>query len=929
MCQFSGCTCSKLFCVASSFLVSTGNQSSLRLYPHQKHSLLWLQQRERRRCNGFPVSQCFVPSLPSPLNRITTDDLEETGIVGDDNFCFMNLCEAHDPLKVFSFWKELRLPHPSAFYKSTNATSHETADFLTLEIFPFTYKILIVGIQQYLTGVTVHPSNVPGFIFIPSLIRSSSCKTLSGVSLFFNNLDSTALIGISSQKAGESAREYTPKDCGGIFCDEPGLGKTVTILGLTMKHFAGARYPTTCLSPLNNSSQHCIPVSLLFAFTSALNLPMFLRCTAVSSFKVYLHLPVEFRKRTAQAKSSPDSTHLKRATGLNAIESAQQAALYQPLVCFPSGVLDMKRKVSSGEVLTEAAFLQETGDDIMRDTPDGQCDNKNERRLRAMLRQLGSDAGWHCFTETQQRLECQASTVRKRRLVSLDRARAWSIANENDVSSSAQPRFTETEYDQSDAVAGGWVDSSATMIIVPDYLLSHWESEIRKWFTTELSSANTDNSGVLILKSHSVLSSVSRFRFAAAKLVLAPQTLFVFEERLVALPKFFVRNVLPYAEKLLEHPNLAKLLSTEAKTSFLTSTLLDTAKFFKQLETFFSGLCSSSDSAKLSKRCNVRAAELVFFAVLQELLKRSCHSSTQAPVTYASLILRVRQLAAHFSQRSPFLSVIWQRVIVDEGHQLGTTSAAYRFICSLMLARARWVISGTPFSRVSQTAKSQIQKLFEFLHHPIVNRSPLLYNNFFSRYFKFSESTEHKDVKNASECSQVVAKNAPASPSCETAKNFVRLGAMTHDLVLYSTLLQTVVIHSKNRIAQLPSVRGPYMRKLLPVLAERDAYNDLVELVQKNLFLTYFSRRNRASFLNPCNKKSAQEMVANLNLAWLFPPVGLWFMSQESIDLTCAMLLRCTATTCYAGCYNHYYCPVDFKRLAFVKRVRFLNSFQT
>ena len=81
---------------------------------------------------------------------------------------------------------------------------------------------------------------------------------------------------------------------------------------------------------------------------------------------------------------------------------------------------------------------------------------------------------------------------------------------------------------------------------------------------------------------------------------------------------------------------------------------------------------------------------------------------------------------------SPLLQVRWLRLVVDEGHELGTHEAgseATRFIHEIAAER-RWVLSGTPTTgdedsnKFTANALDQLQRLLLFLRHPIYGNLP-------------------------------------------------------------------------------------------------------------------------------------------------------------------------------------------------------------
>lgn len=88
--------------------------------------------------------------------------------------------------------------------------------------------------------------------------------------------------------------------------------------------------------------------------------------------------------------------------------------------------------------------------------------------------------------------------------------------------------------------------------------------------------------------------------------------------------------------------------------------------------------------------------------------------------------------ANHQIFHSSLLNMRWLRVVVDEGHELGTHeggNGVTRFIHQIAAER-RWVLSGTPTtgdeddSEFSAKALDQLQRLLLFLRHPVYGTMP-------------------------------------------------------------------------------------------------------------------------------------------------------------------------------------------------------------
>ena len=105
---------------------------------------------------------------------------------------------------------------------------------------------------------------------------------------------------------------------------------------------------------------------------------------------------------------------------------------------------------------------------------------------------------------------------------------------------------------------------------------------------------------------------------------------------------------------------------------------------------------------------------------------------------------------------SPLLAVRWLRVVVDEGHELGTheTGTEVTQFIHQIAAERRWVLSGTPTTgdeddvAFSSHALDQLQRLLLFLRHPRYGNLPTetpLYKSYASN----SEVNESKKKRQA------------------------------------------------------------------------------------------------------------------------------------------------------------------------------------
>ena len=86
------------------------------------------------------------------------------------------------------------------------------------------------------------------------------------------------------------------------------------------------------------------------------------------------------------------------------------------------------------------------------------------------------------------------------------------------------------------------------------------------------------------------------------------------------------------------------------------------------------------------------------------------------------VIMPINRLSTEFSKvDTPILRILWQRVILDEGHQLGASLAvtAKLSVACALKAHARWLMTGTPTPTTLKGAgTAHLQPLLGFLRQP-------------------------------------------------------------------------------------------------------------------------------------------------------------------------------------------------------------------
>lgn len=191
---------------------------------------------------------------------------------------------------------------------------------------------------------------------------------------------------------------------------------------------------------------------------------------------------------------------------------------------------------------------------------------------------------------------------------------------------------------------------------------------------------------------------------------------------------------------------------------------------------------------------------------------------------------------------SPLLGLRWLRVVVDEGHSLGSVAITNEALMSKGLeAERRWVMTGTPH-RHDVADLASLQELLCFLREASFGLS---------------------DSKAWGKLISGRSAGAGAGGGMEELRK--------KRLV---TLLRRIMIrHTKEGIPEIPPPRWNVTRLRMSKV-EADTYNTLVSLVQANLITTGMVGGTHApgvghpdSHLNPVNRRSANTLLSNIRLA--------------------------------------------------------------
>ena len=200
------------------------------------------------------------------------------------------------------------------------------------------------------------------------------------------------------------------------------------------------------------------------------------------------------------------------------------------------------------------------------------------------------------------------------------------------------------------------------------------------------------------------------------------------------------------------------------------------------------------------------------------------------------VIMPINRLSTEFSKMdTPILRVMWQRVILDEGHQLGASlslTAKLSVACALK-AHSRWLMTGTPTPTTLKGAgTAHLQPLLGFLRQPPYGTSASLWTTAVQRPLEGRNRTAQ-------------------------AEAVVRLG---------DVLKRCMVRTCKSHISLPPLKRATTLLGFSDVHAE--SYNDLVSHVKRSLLLADWGDPNHdESLMNSKNVREATAAVNNLREA--------------------------------------------------------------
>ncbi|KAF3336839.1 F-box protein [Carex littledalei] len=200
---------------------------------------------------------------------------------------------------------------------------------------------------------------------------------------------------------------------------------------------------------------------------------------------------------------------------------------------------------------------------------------------------------------------------------------------------------------------------------------------------------------------------------------------------------------------------------------------------------------------------------------------------------YDVVITTFSRLSAEWGpQKSSLLSQIhWYRVILDEGHTLGSSLALTNKLqmAVSMAASSRWILTGTPTPNTPNSQVAHIQPMLRFLHEPIYGENLDVWDGGIQKPFESHEEEGH--------------------------------------FRLLELLKRTMISARKSDLKNIPKC----LRKVIYLNfneAHAKSYNELVETVRRNILTADWNDPSHVeSLLNPRQWKFRGNTIKNLRLS--------------------------------------------------------------
>ena len=219
------------------------------------------------------------------------------------------------------------------------------------------------------------------------------------------------------------------------------------------------------------------------------------------------------------------------------------------------------------------------------------------------------------------------------------------------------------------------------------------------------------------------------------------------------------------------------------------------------------------------------------------------------------IILPLSALSSHFGNKdSAFFQVHFNRIVLDEGHQIGASLAlSNRFhVITNLKSHSKWLMTGTPTPATFRGATvTHLQPLLGFLKQAPFDANARLFSTLISRPLEQRSTNNKKKSKD----------------NKGVDKDVAMIYARSEAARVLLELLQRIMIRTCKSHIRLPPVRK--ITHSVPFTKQHAlSYNRMVSHVQRSMLLAdWFDPNHEQSLLSSKNAKEARQTVVNLREA--------------------------------------------------------------
>eukprot|EP00915_Cephaloidophora_sp_WS-2016_P007321 GHVH01009937.1.p1 GENE.GHVH01009937.1~~GHVH01009937.1.p1 ORF type:complete len:1370 (+),score=217.48 GHVH01009937.1:28-4137(+) len=436
----------------------------------------------------------------------------------------------------------------------------------------------------------------------------------------------------------------------------------------------------------------------------------------------------------------------------------------------------------------------------------------------------------------------------------------------------------------------GYICSKGSLIVVPSPLLDHWINEVLKWM------------------GHCSVGRIGSHWRRQDDESIAPDIVIVSEPRPPGEPvdsNHLYRNLVKIANAKIvistflclsswdslrkDEVKVASRTSPSSTQKRITRSMVRSKEYslMPTTERPIEGSMSPLTEGVASKKRRVMFEELTTHDIISQLMDPSSgplEDSASSPCED----YKYSPNSGDSSQRL-FRAIHWKNIFVDEGHQLSGSTKVCGSILESLRSDGLWIVSGTPLWRIgSRENRDEYEQLRSLL----------------------------------SLTGNELARGLEGKSSHGWFPRVLIAALKRQDPWAYSVVLRELVsryiCHTKASLALLPPIIGPIQVSLVPSHSECRSFNHIVGLQLRNLLESRYSHQSPNSLLFPNNRRLAEDAIFNLQYAPLINAQQSITIQMKYIISTMKLLMLCGASLPYKKTYNHIEYPFCHRRLSFI-----------